>query len=84
MSKADLRSMNRVHNPLCFFFVNSSFTYSVSLNRLTSHPIPFLNPVCPGLSFQVLPSYRSFFKSVLRTVSNSLYIGDVFVIGLAL
>ena len=84
VSNADLRSMNNVHNPACYCFLNLYLIYSVILRRFTSHPIPLLNPVCPILSFHFYPICRSFYSSIFKMVSMSLYIGAVFVIGLAL
>ena len=76
--------MNTVHSCVYRFLLNFSFTYSVILSRLTSHPIPSLNPVYPSFSFHLSPSNRSFFSLSFSIVSINLYIGDVFVIGLAL
>ena len=84
MSNADLRSMKRIHSLFSYFAMYFILISSVILSMLTSHPIPFLNPVYPSFNFHCLSLYSSCCNLSLRIVSSSLYIGDVFVIGLAL
>ena len=83
VSNADFKSMNRLHNLFCFLFLNFIRIYSVILSIFISHPMPFLNPVCPSFSFHLLLFFNSFHSFSFSIVSSSLYIGDVFVIGLA-
>ena len=85
LSNADLRSMNNVHgylslvlSPLLIF----TLIYSVILRIFISVPIYGTKPVCSTvILFSLVISFHSLFFSI---VSNNLYIGDVFVIGLAM
>jgi len=45
VSNADFRSINKVQSFLSLLFSYCILIYSVILSMLTSHPIPFLNPV---------------------------------------
>ena len=83
VSNADLRSMKVAHNLASYLLSYFSLIYSVILNKLTLHPIPFLNPVWLSFSFHLWFSFSSFYSLWFRIVSKSLYIGEVFVIGRA-
>ena len=49
-----------------------------------SQPIPFLNPVCPAFRIHYPLLCNCLTSSSLRTVSSSLYKGEVLVMGLEL
>lgn len=84
VSNADLRSIKSVHvsfsSPLLYLFYISS----TSLRIFISQPIPFLNPVYPSFRIQCPLLCNCLTRSSLNTVSISLYIGDVLVMGLEL
>ena len=85
MSNADLKSAKKDQKTLAYFPLSSSFFFLVIvkyLRRLTSVPIPLLNPVCYELSKNFPPSFRKLTSRLFITISSNLYIGHVIVIGL--
>ena len=84
VSNADFRSMYRLHSFLFPLFSIFSFRISVILSRFSSHPSPLLNPAWLLFSMNYPFTFSCCFNLLFSMVSKILYIGGVFVIGLAL
>ena len=72
VSKADFKSINKIHIPSCWLLLIWFLMYSVILRILISHPIPLLNPVCPLFNIHSCPTYRFFCRWLFSIVSSSL------------